>query len=206
MAGDSTESWLEQLAAKTPTPGGGAAAGLGAAMAAALLAMVANYTSGDRYADRAARMAEMVEELAALRLAALEAMDDDEVAFGAVGAAYALPRANDAEKAARGAAIEVALLGATKPPLAVGRACERLATFAQELADQGNPNVISDVGVGAAFARAAVDSALLNVAINASLISDEAQRGELAVAMQRLHELSRDLQAAFELVAAKLGN
>jgi formiminotetrahydrofolate cyclodeaminase len=206
MAGDSTGSWLEQLAAKTPTPGGGAAAGLGAATAAALLAMVANYTSGERYKDRAARMAEMVEELAALRLTALEAMDDDEVAFGAVGAAYAMPRANDEERAARGEAIQVALIGATEPPLAVGRACERLVTFAQELAEQGNPNVISDVGVGAAFARAAVDSALLNVAINASLISDEAQRGELAVAMQELRGVSSDLQAAFELVVAKLGN
>jgi formiminotetrahydrofolate cyclodeaminase len=204
MAAPSTEAWLEELAAKTPTPGGGAAAGLGAALGAALLSMVANYTTGERYADREQEMLAIVAELAGLRTAALQAMDDDERAFGAVAAAYALPRSSDEEKAARGAAIQLALHAATEPPAAVGGICVRLAELALVLAEKGNRNVVSDVGVGASFARAAVDSALLNVAINARQITDEGQRDELRTAMGQLRERSTTLGSVFELVLAKL--
>jgi len=199
------ESWLEDLAARQPTPGGGSAAGLSAAVAASLLAMVANYTTGTRYADQEEQMRTLVDELAALRHDALAAMAADEVAFGAVGTAYGMARQTDEDKAARSIAIQTALIGAAEPPRAVARSCTRLAEIAAVLAEKGNRNVLSDVGVGAACARAALDGALLNVAINASQILDEAIRSELGAAMAEMDRCGAALQAVFDAVRAELG-
>ena len=89
------DTFLEELATRQPTPGGGAAAGLASALGAALLAMVANYTTGKRYAEVENEMRSFVAELAELRTRSLQAMQDDEVAFAEVGAAYAMPRETD---------------------------------------------------------------------------------------------------------------
>src|ERR1700759_5379247 len=105
MRDDTIAAFLDQLAARVPAPGGGATAALHAAQAAALLAMVARYSQGPE-------MERIAAEADELRGAALALAEADAEAFGAVAAAYGLPRGSDADKQARSAAIAAGLAGA----------------------------------------------------------------------------------------------
>ena len=178
--------WLSALADRTPTPGGGAAAAMSAATSAALIGMVTNYTTGARYADREARMAELNAESAYLAADAIGLAAADEEAFGAVGAAYQLPKDSDEEKATRREAIQRALVGAAVPPARTGRLALRLVEIAAELVESGNPNVISDVAVAASLARAALEAAVVNVEINRSQIRDAVVVAELTAVVAEL--------------------
>jgi methenyltetrahydrofolate cyclohydrolase len=164
--------WLSQLADRTPAPGGGAVAALCAASSAALLEMVANYTTGGKWADREEAMKAVVTEVAELRARAAALAQDDAEAFGAVGAAYGLPRSTPQEKEARTAAIQEATRGAAEPPVQVGRVAIRLVALADEMVEPANPNVLSDVGVAAATARAALSGSVTNITVNASFLRD----------------------------------
>jgi formiminotetrahydrofolate cyclodeaminase len=184
----SAETWLFDLADRTPTPGGGAAAGMLAAIGAALIGMVTAYTTGEKWQEREPRMRELNAEAAELRSTALALVGEDEAAFGSVGAAYRMPRSNDAEKSARAQAIQAALVGAADPPARIARLAERLVDIADELVESGNPNVVSDVGVASAAAGAALEAAVLNIEINLRQILDPqvsaGLRSEVAAATQ----------------------
>src|SRR5450432_539190 len=108
MRDDTIATFLDQLAARVPAPGGGATAALHAAQAAALLAMVARYSDGARYDG--ALMGRVVAEADALRSTALGLAEADAAAFGAVAGAYQLPRSAEG----RSAAIAAALAGAAR--------------------------------------------------------------------------------------------
>jgi formiminotetrahydrofolate cyclodeaminase len=164
--------WLDDLADRTPAPGGGAVAALCAASAAALLEMVANYTTGKKWVDRERAMQETIAEAGGLRARAVRLAQDDAAAFGAVGAAYALPRGTPEEKEARRAAIQAATRGAAEPPVQVGQVATRLVALADELVEPANPNVLSDVGVAAATARAALSGSVTNIVVNAVSLTD----------------------------------
>ena len=190
--------WLGQLADRTPAPGGGAVAALCAASAAALLEMVANYTTGKKWVDREDAMKAIVAEVAELRAQAAELAVADAAAFGAVGEAYALPKATDEEKTARSAAIQQATLGAAQPPVQTGRLALRLVDIADGMVDPANPNVLSDVGVAAATARAALSGSITNITVNAALLTDDdAARGLL----DTVGELERAMQQADDVAA-----
>jgi methenyltetrahydrofolate cyclohydrolase len=193
--------WLGQLAGRTPTPGGGAVAALCAASSAALLEMVANYTTGARWADREDAMKAVIAEVAELRSRAAQLADADTEAFGAVGAAYALPKASAEEKEARSAAIQRATLGAAKPPVLVGRLATRLVVLADEMVDPANPNVLSDVGVAAATARAALSGSVTNITVNAAFLSEaDAARALLDEAAELEHVMVRADEVAARVV------
>ena len=190
--------WLDELADRKPTPGGGAVAALCAASSAALLEMVGNYTTGKKWADREEAMKALVAEAGALRARAGQLAEADTEAFAAVGTAYALPRATDEEKAERSAAIQRATLGAAEPPVQVGRVATRLVELAAGLVDPANPNVLSDVGVAAVTARAALGGSVVNITVNAALLRDaDAARGLLDEAA----ELERVMVRADEVAA-----
>ena len=190
--------WLDELADRKPTPGGGAVAALCAASSAALLEMVGNYTTGKKWADREEAMKALVAEAGALRARAGQLAEADTEAFAAVGTAYALPRATDEEKAERSAAIQRATLGAAEPPVQVGRVASRLVELAAGLVDPANPNVLSDVGVAAVTARAALGGSVVNITVNAALLRDaDAARGLLDEAA----ELERVMVRADEVAA-----
>jgi formiminotetrahydrofolate cyclodeaminase len=190
--------WLGQLADRTPAPGGGAVAALCAASAAALLEMVANYTTGKKWADREQSMRAIVAEVVELRARAGQLAVDDAAAFGAVGEAYGLPKTTDEEKAARSAAIQRATLAAAEPPVQVGRLAVRLVAIADTMVDPANPNVLSDVGVSAATARAALSGSITNITVNAALLTDDdASRGLL----DTVGELERAMQQADDVAA-----
>jgi formiminotetrahydrofolate cyclodeaminase len=174
MRDDTIATFLDQLAARVPAPGGGATAALHAAQAAALLAMVARYSDGDRY--DAALMGRVVAEADALRASALGLAEADAAAFGAVAEAYQLPRSADG----RSAAIATALAGAARPPADVVRLALLLVALAESLLAGGNRNVITDVGAAAEAARAAAVTARLNIEVNLRGITDPALRDSLA--------------------------
>jgi formiminotetrahydrofolate cyclodeaminase len=174
MRDDTIADFLDRLAARVPAPGGGATAALHAAQAAALLAMVARYSDGAKY--DAALMGRVVAEADALRSEALGLAEADAAAFGAVAAAYQLPRsASD-----RSAAIASALAGAAGPPADVVRLALLLIALAEALLPAGNRNVLTDVGAAAEAARAAAVTARLNIEVNLRGITDPALRAELA--------------------------
>ncbi|MGE0385913.1 MAG: methenyltetrahydrofolate cyclohydrolase [Gammaproteobacteria bacterium] len=166
-------AFLDALASKAPTPGGGSAAAIMGAMAAALSAMVCNLTIGkEKFAEVEPDMRAALEHGERLRARLLEMVNEDVAAFDAVMAAYALPRQTDDEKAARTAAVQAALRTATDVPLACVRACAELIGVIRAVAEKGNKGVISDAGVAVLAAQAALRSAALNVYINVGSIND----------------------------------
>lgn len=172
-------AFLEALEARTPAPAGGGAAGVAAAMGAALLTMVARFSTGARFSGVEAEMHALIGELTDLGAQALDSVATDAEAFGAVAAAYALAKTTDEERSVRSAAIQQAMVGATASPLALGELCARLSDIARFLTDKGNPNIVSDVGTGAACVAAALDGCLINVSANAALLRDEGERTRL---------------------------
>jgi methenyltetrahydrofolate cyclohydrolase len=160
-------AYLDELASATPTPGGGTVAALHAAQAAALVRMVCNLTIGrERFAAAEPTMRRALQEATALQDAALSLADEDAAAFAAVTAAYHLPKATEAEAAGRHQAIQAALHGATDVPLRTAANAARVVELCGEILDGANPNLVSDVGVAATTAAAAVDAAALEVESN----------------------------------------
>lgn len=172
-------SYLARLASRQPTPGGGAAAALHAAQGAALVAMVARYTTGPKYEEHAGlveRTTKVADELAseALRLA-----ESDERAFQAVIDAYRLPSDTEGLRAAKTSAIQAALVRAAQTPAQLIKLAGEVVDLAAGLADVANPNVISDVAAAADAARAAATTARVNIDINVVAIKDQSARSLL---------------------------
>ncbi|WP_336716436.1 cyclodeaminase/cyclohydrolase family protein [Arthrobacter sp. USHLN218] len=169
---ETINNYLQRLAARQPTPGGGAAGALHAAQGAALIAMVARYTTGPKYADDAEDVERIILAADGLIPAAVRIADDDEEAFAAVIAAYGLPGGSDEERANRSRAVQEALARAAEPPRALIDVGEQIIALGHELAYVGNANVISDVAAAAEAARAAIATARITLDINIKAIKD----------------------------------
>lgn len=175
------EAYARKLASADPTPGGGSASASVGAYSAALVCMVASLTAQSPKHAAVAQRAKEIGELAhGLMETLLRSVDEDVTAFDQVSAAYKLPKASDADKAARSAAIQRALLAATEPPMRVIDAAVEACRLAAELVDFGNRNAISDVGCAALFAGAAVQGAALNVEINTKSLKDRVAADDYA--------------------------
>ncbi|MFG2073041.1 cyclodeaminase/cyclohydrolase family protein [Nonomuraea maritima] len=166
--------FLAELAARVPAPGSGATAALHAAQAAALLGMVARYTTGDRYAAHAETVAAVTDETDVLRADALRLAEQDATAFTAVTDAYRLPQGEE-----RDATLARALAGAAEPPARVVEAAVRLVELCEVLLPVANRNLVTDVAAAADAARAALTTARINVEVNLGGIEDERLREEL---------------------------
>jgi formiminotetrahydrofolate cyclodeaminase len=172
MAG--TQAFLDDLASGEPVPGGGSVAAFEVAMAAALLAMVANLTLGrKKYAGVQDRAQAVLDQATALRSRAGQLIAEDSVAYGKVAAVMALPRQTDAEKVERGRRMQEALKEAAQPPLETMSIAQEVLALANELVQFGNRSAASDVGSAALAAAAGSGSARLNVEINLAGIHDE---------------------------------
>jgi formiminotetrahydrofolate cyclodeaminase len=167
--------YTDALASGQPTPGGGSAAALVGALGAALNCMVANFTVGrEKYAAVEEEVRALLAESERLRAELQRLTQADTEAYGGVSAAYKLPKGTDEEKVARAVAIEEALKAAAAVPLAATRASHAVLKVAASLVDKGNPNLITDVGVAAKFALAALECAVLNVETNLVSLKDQA--------------------------------
>ncbi|WP_405585909.1 cyclodeaminase/cyclohydrolase family protein [Streptomyces sp. NBC_01190] len=204
MHDQTISGYLERLAAREPAPGGGAAAALHAAQAAALLGMVARYTTGDKYAAHAEEVAAIIVEVDRLRERALELAVEDAAAFTAVTEGYKLPRADDGQKAARSQAIADALVGAARPPAAVIGLAAGLVSLAEQLLPYGNPNVVTDIAAATEAARAAATTARVNVEINLGGIKDAAVRAELTASADEVDALAARAEAVTGAVRERI--
>ena len=167
------QTFLDQLASRASTPGGGSAAAIMGAMGAALISMVANLTVGKKkYEDVDAEMQEFLEQSEALRTRLTGMIQADVDVFDKVMAAYGMARETEADKEQRSRAIQAALKEATDVPLACAQLCADVIELCRPVAEKGNLNVISDAGVAVLAAHAALRSAALNVYINIGGIRD----------------------------------
>ena len=198
--------FLDELASSAPTPGGGSAAALVGAVGAALLAMVGNLTAGKKGYEAVDRsMRDLVVESDRLRGELARLADEDVRVFGEVMAAYRMPRGDDAERAARRAAIQSALLDATEAPLELARVCAEVIDLSATAAEEGNSNVVSDAGVGVVAAHAALRAAALNVWINAGSIDDRAFADRAVAELERLLAVGAErTEAVFARVRERL--
>ena len=180
-AGDQTiGEWLDELGSAAPAPGGGAAAAMSVATAAALVEMVGNLTVGrSAYAGHEAQVTAVRDAARRLRQLALGQIDEDAQVFRALMAAYRLPRNTDQQRAARGPALQAATRRAAGVPLDVAATAAEVIELAAELPGRSNPNVLSDVGVAAALAAAAIEAAAINVDVNLAALTDAEAKSEL---------------------------
>lgn len=145
-----------------------------AAISAALIEMVCNLTIGKpKYADHDDLMRTTLASATALRTRATELADADAIAFGAVAEAYKLPKSTDADKAIRTQSIQASLAGAADVPVKTAQVAAEVIQLAYRIQPGANVNVLSDVAVAAASAKAALDSAVVNVEINLAGMQDE---------------------------------
>lgn len=183
----SIEEFTESLAAANPTPGGGSAAAAAGALAASLIVMVSDLTIGrEKYRTHEAAVRAIRDRAAALRKDLLALVDRDAQAYDAVVGALKLPKATEAEKAARAAALSRANLFATETPMATADACAALMTMAIELARKGNANAVSDAGAAALLAYAGLRGGVMNVRINLKGIADGEQVAKARARVRRL--------------------
>ena len=167
-------NFLDTLASKSATPGGGSVAALTGAMASALLSMVGNLTMGkEKYQDVEDDIKRILERSEKLRNQFEVLMEKDIEAFDQFMAVLKLPRETEEQKEARREKMQLALVEAANVPLEVARRSVEVLAICQEIAEKGNKNVISDAGVGVILAEAALESAILNVRCNLGMIKDE---------------------------------
>ena len=179
----SLASYLDALAAATPAPGGGSAAGVAGAMGAALVEMVAGLSlakSGAASAEHSGLQRTALERARSARVELLQLADDDAVAYGAFMEALKLPKSSDDERAARTSAISAAAQRAAEVPLATLRAAVAVAEAARGILDKSLLAAASDLEVAARFARASGESAAENVEANLPYIDDPQTRAEIA--------------------------
>ena len=190
------EKFLEELASKQPTPGGGAASALCGATAAALTAMLGNLTAGKAGSEANDKMAlEIIIAADKLRLELAQLADDDAAVFNKFMEAYKMPKATDTEKAMRTAAIGQAAVAAAEVPMQIANKSLEVLKLARKLIVFGNPNAISDGTVSALMARAALRSALYNVKINLGLIKDDEYVAAACAKMQQLEAKAMEIEA-----------
>ena len=169
----SLHAYLEALAAREPTPGGGSAAALVGALAAALATMVANFTRGNKkYAAVAADVEERLGQLDDYRRSLEALVQRDIDAYGAVAAGFAMPRGTEAERAARSAHVQQASVKATEVLFAIADECVSASGCALWLAQHGNPNLIADAIMAVLLAEAAVQGSVATIRSSLGFIKD----------------------------------
>jgi glutamate formiminotransferase/formiminotetrahydrofolate cyclodeaminase len=170
----SVEKFAQETASESPAPGGGSISAAMGAFGAALATMVANLSSHkagwderwEEFSNWAEKGKYFMEQLTKM-------VDEDTNAFNKIMNAFGLPKGTDEEKAARTKAIEDATIYAIEVPFKVMQLCYESMEVIKAMAEHGNPNSVTDAGVGALAARSGVMGAFLNVKINAVGLKDK---------------------------------
>lgn len=179
--------WVDTLASKAPVPGGGGASALGGALAAALGQMVANLTIGKkRYADVEAQMQESLAALKNLQNDLQKLADEDAEVFAPLAAAYGMPTGTKEEQEEKDRVMEARLLEASLVPLHIMEKAAKVLDLIEGLEENGSKMAVSDAGVAAQFARAALTGAVMNVYINTKSMKDRAKAEELNAKADRI--------------------
>lgn len=202
----SIEVFLEELASKQATPGGGSVAAVMGAQSAALTSMVCNLTIGKpKYAEVEQDMQSLLKQSEALRLSLTDMIKVDVDVFDRLMACYGLAKSTDDEKLERSRQIQAVLKEATIVPLDCAKACAEAIKLSRLAAEKGNLGVISDAGAAAMAGYAALKSAALNVYINTGSLKDrdfaEAKLQELEGIM---NSAEQEAEQVYQVVKDKL--
>lgn len=164
---------LEESASSAPTPGGGSVSAMVGCLGTAMVAMVGNLTVGkEKYKEYEDQVKVILDKAYAAMSKLEELVDEDMAAFGYFMDVLKMPKDTEEQKKERAEKMQLALKKATDTPLEIARVCLDALKIAEELSTIGNKGAISDVGVGAYVAEAALNSVLLSVDINVPSIKD----------------------------------
>lgn len=181
------KGFAEETSRESPAPGGGSVAAYMGALGAALGTMVANLSAHKPgWDDRWEEFSRWADKGQALSEELLVLVDEDTRAFNKIMEAFGLPKKTEEDKRLRSEAIQAATLFATQVPLQTMQAAFGAFELCQTMAEQGNPNSVSDAGVGALAARAAVLGAGLNVKINAASLKDRETADKMIAEAEQL--------------------
>jgi glutamate formiminotransferase/formiminotetrahydrofolate cyclodeaminase len=207
-SGDSTKSLVKmnlrefcnETLSDSPAPGGGSVAALMGALGASLGGMVANLSAGKRgWDDKLEYFSNWAVKAQQLKDELLSLVDEDTAAFNKVMDAFALPKESADEKAARAAMIEQATKYAAEVPLKVMETALKSYELLVEMAENGNPASVSDVGVGALATRACIEGAALNVRINIAQLKDEKFKTAL---WKKIEQISANSDTQFKQISS----
>lgn len=198
--------FAEETASESPAPGGGSISAYMGALGAALGAMVANLSAHKAaYDDRWEEFSDVAEIGQRLMDELLALVDEDTAAFNRIMAVFSMPKKTDAEKKARAEALEAATLYATQVPLKTMKKAYEVFDVVENMAADGNPASVTDAGVGALAARAAVRGAGLNVRINAAGLKDRVQAESLIAEAADLERLAEERESSIlKIVHSKM--
>lgn len=200
-------AFADETASESPAPGGGSISAYVGALGVALGTMVANLSAHKRgWDDRWETFSEAAEKGQRIKDALLRTVDEDTDAFNAIMEAFGLPNGSPEEKTARKAAIQAATKLAIEVPMRVMELTAQAFELIRDMAQNGNPNSVTDAGVGALCARAAVRGAYLNVRTNTAGLDDKAYAAQVLEAGARLEARAAEFeQEVLTIVNGKLG-
>lgn len=179
--------FANETASESPAPGGGSISAYLGSLGVSLATMVANLSSHKKgWDERWEEFSKWAETGQQLKDALLKMVDEDTHAFNRIMASFSLPKGSDEEKKRRTDAIQSATKNAIEVPLKVMQLSCDSFDIIEAMAKNGNPNSVSDAGVGALCARSAVFGAFLNVKINAGGLKDEAARNNYLKSAEEL--------------------
>ena len=198
--------FAEETASESPAPGGGSISAYMGALAASLGTMVANLSSHKAgWDDRWEEFSNYADSGQQMMKHLLDLVDEDTAAFNRVMAAIQMPKSTEEERAARAVAMEAATLYATQVPLRTMKAAIDVFPLVKAMAQIGNPASVSDAGVGALAARAAIHGAALNVKINAVGLADKATANNLIAEANQLVSMADNLEKeTLDIVNSKI--
>lgn len=205
LTGMTLTAFANETASESPAPGGGSIAAYCGALGISLGTMVANLSSHKRgWDERWEEFSRSAQEGMRIQKQLLALVDEDTAAFNRIMDAFGLPKGTDEEKAARKAAIQSATRYAMEVPLRVAQLSLESMDVLRLMTETGNPNSITDAGVGALCARTAVLGAVMNVKINAGGLDDKAYVAATLAECSRLTEAAeaaeREIRALVEKV------
>ncbi len=194
----SVRAFTDELAAKVSVPGGGGASALVGALASALGSMVGNFTLGKKkYADVEPEIISLMDKAAELQNKLLACIDKDAEGFEPLSRAYGLPK----DAPGRDETLEKCLRDAAAVPFEIAELAAEVIAVQEEFAKKGSKLMVSDAGCGAAFARAALEGAVLNVRVNTKLMKDREYAAQLDARVDELLAAGRrDADAVYTFV------
>lgn len=196
-------------ASESPAPGGGSVSAYMGALGAALGTMVANLSSHKAGWDhRWDEFSKWAEKGQSIMNEMLFLVDEDTNSFNKIMEAFGLPKDSDTEKAARSAAIQAATQYATEIPLRTMKVAYSGFDLIEEMVKEGNPNSVSDAGVGALAIRSAIYGAYMNVRINSVDLKDRIVADKLVAEAQEIYDMTagrekRIIDAVLATLSAK---
>lgn len=186
--------FINAVSSESPAPGGGSVAAFAGALSAALVNMVINLTVGkEKFQEHEEELRKIRKKSHELQERLTHYVDEDTRTFNLVMEAYKMPKDTEEAKAKRSEAIQGAMKKAAELPLEVAKCCLEIIKFSDVVITRGNPNCLSDGGVGCLMAHAGLKGAIFNVQINLGSIKDEEYKARLVEEIKNIENEAENL-------------